>query len=137
MDEHTVAIQRELAEWREQCEVWAKAYHRASQTTLTQNSRLVVLAILTAAITTALSGIAPQPGLEFLSYIAAGVGVVTATVTGLQKTTFASPDRSKELHNAAVGYGQLARHIGSVLVLGFGINKDELIKKRDELKTQY
>ncbi len=56
MDEQA-AIQGELAERRKQCEVWAKAYHRASQNTLAWNSRLVVIAIAAAALQRALVGL--------------------------------------------------------------------------------
>jgi len=129
-------IQGKLAEWRQYCSDWANAYHRAAQGALAWNSRLVVIAICAAAVITGISGFATQQELAFLGYIAAGVGVVTATVNGLQKATFASPDQAKEYHSSAVAYGQVARHIDSVLITDSGITVEDLKKKLDEIETQ-
>src|SRR5215204_5963049 len=113
MDEQA-SIKGELDKWREQCEVWSKAFHRAAQSTLAWNSRLVVIAIAAAAIATGISGVASQEELAFLSYIVAGVGIVIAIVNGLQKVTFANPESAKEYHNAAIEYGKVARLIERV-----------------------
>ncbi len=129
-------IQNKLAEWRQYCSGWANAYHRAAQSALASNSRLVVLAIFAAAVTTGLSGFATQQELAFIGYITAGVGVVTATVNGLQKATFASPEQAKEYHSSAVAYGQAARHIDSVLTTNPGVTVEDLKKKLGEVETQ-
>jgi len=136
MDEQA-SIKGELDKWREQCEVWSKAFHRAAQSTLAWNSRLVVIAIAAAAIATGISGVASQEELAFLSYIVAGVGIVIAIVNGLQKVTFANPESAKEYHNAAIEYGKVARLIDDVLALGSDITKDKLIEERTKIATKY
>ena len=98
---------------------------------------MVVIAIGAAAITTGISGVASQEELAFLSYIVAGLGIVIAIVNGLQKVIFASPERANEYHSSAIGYGRVARQVDGVLTSGSGVTKDELIKKRDEIETQY
>jgi hypothetical protein len=136
MDEQAT-IKDALVKRREECEVWSKAYHRAAQSTLAWNSRLVVIAIAAAAITTGISGFASQAELAFLSYIVVVLGIVIAIVNAFQKVTFASPESAKEYHNAAIEYGRVARMIDGVLTLGSVVTMDKLLEERTNIETKY
>src|SRR5919199_1802216 len=89
IDEQT-AIRNDLTEWKQYCSDWASAYRNAAQSALARNSQLVVIAIVASAVGAAVGGSAPLSGLAVLGYVSAVLGVVTATVNGLQKSTFAS-----------------------------------------------
>ncbi len=145
MDEKA-AIQSKLADWRQDTADWTTAYHRAAQSALAWNGRLVVLSVFGAAVltaiggsTTGVSGSTPTSTITVLGVVAAMVGIITAAVSSLQKTTLASPEQVKEYHNAAVNYGAVVRDIDSVLTTDptdTGVTVEELRNQRDAIKTQ-
>ncbi len=145
MDEKA-AIQSKLTEWGQDTADWATAYHRAAQSALAWNGRLVVVGIVGAAIltaiggsTTGISGSTSAPIVTVLGVVAAFFGVITAAANGLQKTNLASPEQAKQYHNAAVNYGAVVRDIDGVLTTDptdTGVTVDELRNQRDAIKTQ-
>ncbi len=108
------AIRGELGEWQTYCSQWASAYHSAAQRTISWNTKLVIVGIGLAAITSALSALGGTTS-AWVGYVGAGVGVATAIATGLQKSAFASPEQAKQYRSAAIAYESTKRDIGSAL----------------------
>jgi hypothetical protein len=120
-EDELIAIKNELTDLEKYCAGWADAYPRAAAAALEWNTRLVVIGVVLAAVTSALSGTSGVAGsgaagtavtsLWFFGLIGAVVGIVTTVVTGFQKLPFASPEQSKQYHSTAAGYGSARRDI--------------------------
>jgi hypothetical protein len=132
IDEQT-AIQNELTEWKQYCSDWADSYRRAAQSTLTWNSWLVVAAVITSSLVAAFGSTASLPELWFLGYVSAALGVATATISGLQKSSLASTEQAKQYHSTAAAYESAKRDIESVLT---STDVEDLKKQRDAVKIQ-
>ena len=131
--EQKAAIHKDLDEWKKYCSDWASAYRNAAQSALQRNSQLVVIAIVASAVVAAVGGSAPLSGLSVLGYVSAVLGVVTATVNGLQKSTFASVEQAKQYHITAAAYESAKRDIEVALT---STDVEDLKKQRDAVKTQ-
>ena len=132
IDEQT-AIQKELGKWEQYCSNWARAYRDAAQSALAWNSRLVVISIIASALVAGVGGSAPISGIAFFGSVSVGLGVVIATVNGLQKSTLASVEHAKQYHSTAAAYESAKRDIESALT---STDVEDLKKQRDAVKTQ-